>query len=384
MPDDWQHGGFGVYIHWPFCKSKCPYCDFNSHVQANVDQSAWRDALLAELRNTYRLTGPRRVDTVFFGGGTPSLMAPSTVAALIEEIDHLWGIMPKAEISLEANPTSVEAERFRGYAQGGVNRLSMGVQALNDANLKALGRTHTVAEAIQAFDIAKNSFSRVSFDLIYARQGQSLTDWQAELKTALDMSVDHLSLYQLTIESGTRFGALYQRGRLRNLPDDDLASDMYFATQDLCEAGGMPRYEVSNHAAVDAQSRHNLIYWRYGDYAGIGPGAHGRLTLNGRRMASQTKPDPALWLDRVSSNGHGRTTLDPLDPADQALEYLLMSMRLSEGMSVARYTRLAGQNLNAERVEDLQEMGLLTLKKDRLATTRKGAPLLNAILRELA
>ncbi|MEM6664754.1 MAG: radical SAM family heme chaperone HemW, partial [Pseudomonadota bacterium] len=251
---DWVAGGFGVYVHWPFCRAKCPYCDFNSHVSWDVDQDAWRKALLTEARHMRSLTGPRRADTVFFGGGTPSLMPPETVAAVIEQIDRLWGLAPGAEISLEANPTSVEAANFYGYAAAGVNRLSMGVQALNDADLKALGRQHSMAEAMNAFDLARRYFKRVSFDLIYARVGQTTAGWEAELSRALAMAVDHLSLYQLTVEPGTRFFDLHRRGKLP-VPEGDLAAEMYAVTQDLTATAGMPAYEISNHAALGAESR---------------------------------------------------------------------------------------------------------------------------------
>ena len=282
---DWRAGGFGVYVHWPFCAAKCPYCDFNSHVRREIDQARWRRALVGAIETTARAVPGRVVDTVFFGGGTPSLMPPETVAAVLEAISSGWTLAEGAEVTLEANPTSVEAGRFRGYRDAGVNRLSMGVQALDDADLRALGRMHTVAEAVQAFDVARDIFARVSFDMIYARQRQSLDGWRRELGRALDMAIDHLSLYQLTIESGTRFGDLLARGRLPGLPETELAADMYRMTQDLCARAGMPAYEISNHARPGAESRHNLVYWRYGDYAGIGPGAHGRLTRGPDRWA---------------------------------------------------------------------------------------------------
>ncbi|MCF6303912.1 MAG: radical SAM family heme chaperone HemW [Rhodobacteraceae bacterium] len=381
--DDWQHAGFGVYIHWPFCMAKCPYCDFNSHVRQNVNQTAWREAILAEIRTTAALTGPRRVDTVFFGGGTPSLMPPETIAAIISEIDAVWGLKQGAEISMEANPTSVEAGRFAAFSDAGINRLSMGIQALNDADLKALGRMHTAREAVKAFDIAKKYFENVSFDLIYARQNQNLFDWQSELKAAIDMAVDHLSLYQLTIENGTRFGQLYQRGKLRDLPDENTATDMYFATQEICENAGMAGYETSNHARNHAQSQHNLIYWRYGDYAGIGPGAHGRLTIDGQRIATSTYLLPEKWLSEVEKHGHGRDTYENLSKIDQSIEYLMMSMRLSEGSDLRRYANLAGEGLQEKSMLPLLEDGLIENQNGRLQTTIKGRPLLNAILREL-
>ena len=383
MMDDWQHAGFGVYIHWPFCLAKCPYCDFNSHVRAEVNQTAWRKALLTEIRETAALTGPRRVDTVFFGGGTPSLMPPETIAAIIAEIDTVWGLKKGAEISMEANPTSVEAGRFAAFSDAGVNRLSMGIQALNDADLKALGRMHSVAEAIKAFDIAKKFFNNVSFDLIYARQNQTLSDWQVELEKALDMAVDHLSLYQLTIENGTRFGQLFERGKLRHLPDENTATDMYFATQEICNTAGMAGYETSNHARNHAQSQHNLIYWRYGDYAGIGPGAHGRLTINGQRIATSTHLLPEKWLSQIEKTNHGRNGWEVLSNTDQSIEYLMMSMRLDEGSDLRRYTDLAGHPLPSDAVNLLLEANLVENLNGRLKTTVKGKPLLNAILREL-
>ncbi|NNE52265.1 MAG: coproporphyrinogen III oxidase, partial [Sulfitobacter sp.] len=283
MTEDWRQGGFGLYIHWPFCEAKCPYCDFNSHVSQQIDQLAWRDAYLAELKRGAAETKRRVLNAVFFGGGTPSLMDPDVVAEVIAEIRHLWPLANDLEITLEANPGSVEAGRFAAYRQAGVSRVSMGIQALNDADLKRLGRIHTVQEALAAFDIARNRFERVSFDLIYGRQEQTLKNWEAELKQALSMAIDHLSLYQLTIEQGTAFGDRYARGKLRGLPNEDLGADMYTVTQEICGQMGFPRYEVSNHARPGAESRHNLIYWRYGDYLGIGPGAHGRLSLHGRK-----------------------------------------------------------------------------------------------------
>ncbi|MCL4155215.1 UNVERIFIED_CONTAM: hypothetical protein GTU68_030977, partial [Idotea baltica] len=267
----------GVYIHWPFCQAKCPYCDFNSHVSSNVDQTAWVRAYLSELDRLAELTPNRIVSTVFFGGGTPSLMLPDTVAAIIERVRQNWRCTNDIEVNLEANPTSVEASRFRGFQQAGVNRISMGIQALNDQDLKLLGRLHSVAEAQKAFDIARNIFDRVSFDLIYARQNQSAAEWEAELTQALGMAVDHLSLYQLTIEEGTAFGDRFARGGLRGLPTDDLSADLYELTQSITSDHGFSAYEVSNHAKTGQESRHNLVYWRGGDYVGVGPGAHGRF-----------------------------------------------------------------------------------------------------------
>jgi len=295
--DDWQQGGFGLYIHWPFCEAKCPYCDFNSHVSRAIDQNAWRLAYLAELERAAAETSGRVLNAVYFGGGTPSLMDPDVVADVIAAIKRLWPSGNDLEITLEANPGSVEAGRFAAYRDAGISRVSMGIQALNDADLKRLGRIHSAQEALKAFDIARGTFDRVSFDLIYGRQNQTLAQWKAELKQALTLAIDHISLYQLTVEQGTAFGDRYNIGKLRGLPDDDLGADMFDATQNICGEMGMPAYEVSNHARDGAQSRHNLIYWRYGDYVGIGPGAHGRLTLGGTKYATTAYSNPKRWLD---------------------------------------------------------------------------------------
>lgn len=376
--------GFGLYVHWPFCQAKCPYCDFNSHVVASVDTARWERAFVAEIARLGAETGDKVLSTVFFGGGTPSLMPPELVAAVLEAVRRTWRMTNDAEVTLEANPTSVEAGRFRGYRDAGVNRISMGIQALRDDDLRALGRLHSVAEARAAFDIARGTFARVSFDLIYARQGQGLADWQAELHEALSMAADHLSLYQLTIEDGTAFGDRFARGRLPGLPDDDLGADLFLATQDICEAAGLPAYEVSNHAAPGAESRHNLIYWRGGDYAGIGPGAHGRLTLAGGRVATDTPRMPAAWLDRVEKAGSGEMPRVPVPPEEQALEYLMMGLRLSEGIDLVRYRHLAGVDLPADAVARLTDLGLVETVDGRLRTTRDGRPVLNGILRDLA
>jgi oxygen-independent coproporphyrinogen-3 oxidase len=383
MKADWQNGGFGLYVHWPFCLAKCPYCDFNSHVSRVVDHAAWRQALVAEMRHMRALTGPRRVDTVFFGGGTPSLMEPATVAALIDEAEALWGLSQAVEINLEANPTSVEAGKFRDYARAGVNRLSMGVQALNDTDLKALGRMHSVAEAEAAFGVAREVFARVSFDLIYARMGQTVAAWETELSRALAMTVDHFSLYQLTIEAGTRFGELYDLGKLK-VPEDDLAAEMYELTQAMTAEAGLPAYEVSNHARPGAQSRHNLVYWHYGDYAGIGPGAHGRLTLpDGRRVATVTARIPGDWLEAVAEQGHAMVEESAVAPQDQAIEYMLLALRLAEGADLRRYERLAGKPLDAKRIAGLSADGLVQQIGDRLAATARGRIVLNRVQAEL-
>lgn len=381
--EDWRHGGFGLYLHWPFCASKCPYCDFNSHVAAHVDQRRWQAALLGEIDRVAALTPGRVLNSVFFGGGTPSLMEPELVAAILDRVRTFWTPANDLEVTLEANPGSVEAGRFRGYAQAGVNRVSMGVQALNDDDLRRLGRLHSVAEARAAFDVARETFARVSFDLIYARQDQRPGDWRRELGEALAMSVDHLSLYQLTIEDGTAFGARHAAGGLRGLPDDDCAADMYLETQDICSAAGMPAYEVSNHAKPGSESRHNLIYWRGGDYLGIGPGAHGRVTLDGRRWATEAPKAPGAWLDRVESQGSGETVREAILPADHAVEYMMMSLRLAEGMDLLRYAAIAGRGPDAAAVNHLADLGLVVLSGTHLRATDAGRAVLNAVIREL-
>jgi putative oxygen-independent coproporphyrinogen III oxidase len=287
LADDWQAGGFGLYLHWPFCAAKCPYCDFNSHVTKTVDHDAWRAAFVSEIERAGKRTEGRVLNSVFFGGGTPSLMEPATVDAIMNAIQRTWPTANDLEVTLEANPTSVEAGKFADFRNAGINRVSMGIQALNDTDLRLLGRMHTAAEGLAAFDIARHTFDRVSFDLMYGRQNQSVTSWETELTQALTLGLDHVSLYQLTIEPGTVFGDRYRVGKLGGLPDDDLSADMYALTQDICAGFDMPRYEVSNHAKDGSESRHNLIYWRYGDYVGIGPGAHGRVTQDGIRVATE-------------------------------------------------------------------------------------------------
>ena len=383
MTEDWQNGGFGIYVHWPFCQSKCPYCDFNSHVRQNIDHTVWKDALLSELRHAAQLTPDRSVQSIFFGGGTPSLMAPETVGAIIDEVAKLWRIGNDVEVTLEANPTSIEAGKFAAFNTAGVNRVSMGAQALNDRDLKRLGRMHTAAEAMQAFDIAKENFKRVSFDLIYARQDQSLSDWQAELTKALDLAIDHLSLYQLTIENGTRFGELYDIGKLLGLPDDGLAADMYQATQEICSTAGLNAYEVSNHAKARSESRHNLIYWRYGDYVGIGPGAHGRITHNGIKQATEAPRSPEKWLNTVQNKGSSFVITDEISKTDQAEEYLMMSLRLSEGTDLNRFKTLSGYDLETNKIDDLASLNLIQKTDDRLIATSQGRMILNSVLKEL-
>ncbi len=380
--EDWQHGGFGVYVHWPFCKAKCPYCDFNSHVRQSVDQSAWAAAYISEIDRTAAETGPRAVQSVFFGGGTPSLMEPALVGAILDRIAARWSMSNDVEITLEANPTSVEAERFRGYRDAGVNRLSIGIQALDDTDLRRLGRQHSAVEALAALALARETFARVSCDLIYARQDQTLSGWQAELRQLLSLGPDHMSLYQLTIEEGTAFGRLFGEGKLRGLPDEDLAADMYEVTADLCAEAGLIAYEVSNYAKTGSESRHNLIYWRMGDYAGIGPGAHGRLTLPAGRFATSTLRSPEAWLT-ATTKGNGETDREHLTDEDRAVEYLMMSMRLAEGSDLARFTALRGKPLPENRLNTLIQDGFLHRKGDNLIATPGGRLVLNRLLLEL-
>ena len=382
MPEDWDHGGFGLYIHWPFCQAKCPYCDFNSHVVAKIDQKAWQAAYLTEIERVGSETEGRVLRSVFFGGGTPSLMDPAVVDAILTKVRATWPIVNDIEVTLEANPTSVEAGRFNGYRDAGVNRVSMGIQALNDHDLKALGRLHTASEAMAAFEIARSAFDRVSFDLIYARQDQSLQAWESELKEALALAVDHLSLYQLTIEEGTAFGDRFAAGKLRDLPDDDRAADMFALTQDICGDAGLQSYEVSNHARPDCESIHNKIYWRYGDYVGIGPGAHGRLTLNGQRFATEAPRGPAVWLSQVQKLGNGELPRDALSVDDQFAEFLLMGMRLREGVALSRYPQLTEERY-INKINGLIDIGMVTSDAESLRLTPKGYPVMNAVLRAL-
>lgn len=377
-----MEGGFGLYIHWPFCQAKCPYCDFNSHVSDQIDMGRWARAYLSELNRMAEQTPGRILDTVFFGGGTPSLMSPDLVAQIIARIRALWPMGNNPEITLEANPTSVEAGKFRAFREAGVSRVSMGIQALNDIDLRKLGRMHSAAEALAAFEIARDTFDRVSFDLIHARQDQTLEAWRAELTRAMEFAVDHLSLYQLTIEPETAFGARHAKGGLRGLPSDDLSADMYDLTQEVTEAHGMPAYETSNHAREGAESRHNLIYWRSGDWIGVGPGAHGRLSLDGQRVATEALHQPGNWLAQVEDHGHGETPRQVIPPEEQATEYLMMSMRLREGTDINRFEAF-GSYLPEDRLTEMQETGFITRAEGRLCATAKGRPVLNAILREL-
>lgn len=375
--------GFGIYIHWPFCQAKCPYCDFNSHVSDTIDETRWRAAYLSELARVHSETSENIVTSVFFGGGTPSLMSAELVSSIIAEIRRLWRTSNDLEISLEANPTSSEAEKFQLFSQAGVNRLSMGIQALNNADLVKLGRLHTVDEAQTAFETARDAFERVSFDLIYARQDQTVSDWENELRRATDMAVDHLSLYQLTIEPGTAFGARFDAGKLAGLPSDDRGADMYEVTQDVTEAAGLFAYETSNHSGTDSQSRHNLIYWRGGDYAGIGPGAHGRLSLSDDRYATSTTLAPTAWLRSVETTGTGEVERTIITPEDQLIEYAMMSLRLSEGMDLDLMATFPRYDQMLARIEKLQETGYLKSNAGRVVVQPEYRILLNAVLREL-
>ncbi|MFB2533279.1 radical SAM family heme chaperone HemW [Paracoccus sp. p4-l81] len=383
MPDDWRDGGFGLYLHWPFCAAKCPYCDFNSHVAGSIDQARWQAAYLSEIDRLADETEGRVLNSVYFGGGTPSLMQAGVVAAILDRVAARWPLANDVEITLEANPGSVEADRFAGYATAGVNRVSLGVQALNDVDLRRLGRIHSVDEALLALDVARGAFGRVSFDLIYARQDQTLAGWQAELAQALSMGPDHLSLYQLTLEPGTAFYARHQAGGLRGLPDEDLGADMFALTQEMTAASGLPAYEVSNHAAPGNESRHNMIYWRAGDWGGIGPGAHGRLTLGGRRWATETPLAPQEWLTAVEAGRSGEAPRQVVGDADRAAEYLMMGLRISDGVDVGRYTRMAGHPLPADALKEMVNLGLLQQQGDRLQATAAGRAVLNAVIRAL-
>ena len=377
--------GFGIYVHWPFCLSKCPYCDFNSHVrQSPVDEARFLAAFRTELRHRARLAPGRVVSSVFFGGGTPSLLQPATVGTILDAIGNHWSVDPRAEVTLEANPTSVEATRFRGYRSAGVNRVSLGVQALNDADLKALGRLHTADEAMAAVEIAAGAFDRFSFDLIYARPGQTAAGWRAELERAIDRAAEHLSLYQLTIEPDTIFERLHRAGKL-TIPDADQARALWEVTQEVTAKRGLPGYEVSNHARPGAESRHNLIYWRYGEYAGVGPGAHGRLETDGVRRAHSTERHPEMWLTVVETDGHGLVADEALSREEQGDEFLLMGLRLSEGIDPRRFARLAGRPLDQQRIASLIEEGMLDRRPDgRLRVTPEGFPVLDAVVADLA
>jgi putative oxygen-independent coproporphyrinogen III oxidase len=380
-----ERKAFGVYVHWPFCLSKCPYCDFNSHVRhAAIDQERFARGFAREIETTAERVPGREVTSIFLGGGTPSLMAPQTVGAILDAIGKHWRVAPDAEVTLEANPTSVEATRFAGYRAAGVNRVSLGVQALDDASLKMLGRLHSAREALDAVAIARRSFARYSFDLIYARPDQTPAMWTDELKLAIAEAAEHLSLYQLTIEEGTPFFGLHAAGKLKT-PDEAVARALYDVTQEVCAQHGLAAYEISNHARPGAECQHNLVYWRGEEYAGIGPGAHGRLDINGARHATATDKRPETWLMRVEANGHGVMTDERLNSVERADEFLLMGLRLAEGIDPKRYAALAGRPLDPRRIAILREEGAIAVEADgRLRVTQAGFPVLDAVVADLA
>jgi oxygen-independent coproporphyrinogen-3 oxidase len=376
---------FGVYVHWPFCLSKCPYCDFNSHVRhAAIDESRFVRAFSAEIAATAARVPGRTVSTIFFGGGTPSLMQPQTTGAILEAIAQHWPMASDVEITLEANPSSVEATRFAGYRAAGVNRVSIGLQSLDDGALRALGRLHSAQEGLDAIAVARSVFDRYSFDLIYARPGQTPDAWAVELRGALAEAGEHLSLYQLTIEQGTPFHLLHASGKLMT-PDEDTARALYDVTQMVCADAGLPAYEVSNHSRPGRECRHNLVYWRAHEYAGIGPGAHGRLEIEGSRYATATEKRPEQWLALVEARGHGLITDEALTREEAADEFLLMGLRLAEGVDPARYAALAGRPLDDCRINILREQGLVEMTHvGRLRVTMVGFPVLDAVVADLA
>jgi putative oxygen-independent coproporphyrinogen III oxidase len=383
MVKNWQRAGFGLYIHWPFCQSKCPYCDFNSHVSSNIDQEAWTEAYLSEISNNYHFSSEKVLNTVFFGGGTPSLMPSKTIETIITHILSLWKTSNQLEITLEANPTSIDVSRFKEYRSAGVNRVSVGVQSLDDTSLKCLGRLHTGKEAIIAVQTAQSVFDRVSFDLIYARQNQTIKAWEQELLSALSLGTNHMSLYQLTIEDGTVFGDRAKIGKLPGLPSEDLSADMYTLTQEIMSSNRLPLYEVSNHAFPGEESRHNLIYWRGGDFIGIGPGAHGRYYQGPKRKATVMTKNPNKWLSQIKRLGHGAEPSTVLSKSDEALEYLMMSARLVEGTDLKFLEALDLNLLNYNNIKGLKKLGLIFVKNERMVVTPEGRPVLNSVLSEL-
>ena len=383
MIEDWKNGGFGIYIHWPFCAAKCPYCDFNSHVRSNIDQNQWLKAYLKEIRRVSKNTGNRVLNSIFFGGGTPSLIEPYVIDSILNEIQKYWKTNENLEVTLEANPNSVDAKNFKAYKTVGINRTSMGIQSLNEEDLKALGRTHSVREALTALEIAKQNFKAVSFDLIYARQNQKLKQWEKELSLALDLGANHMSLYQLTIEQGTAFGDRYNRGLLKGLPSDDISAELYDLTSNLCEERGFTAYEVSNYAQRGFKSIHNLIYWRYGDYIGIGPGAHGRLTIDKKKYATETFLSPELWLSKVEHQGSGESHMAELSNEQQAAEMVMMGLRLTEGVDCERFRALSGSSFSDEKIAFLKSIKLVEQEKGYLNATFTGRKVLNSVLAEL-
>lgn len=374
---------FGIYVHWPFCASKCPYCDFNSHVAQTIDHAAWRDAYKKEISHFAELTKGRTVTSIFFGGGTPSLMEPATAALVIDEIQRGWRISNDCEITLEANPTSVETEKFKAFRTAGINRVSMGVQSFNESDLSFLGRQHDAGQAKAAIETAAKIFDRYSFDLIYARPGQNVSAWEAELKAAIALTRDHLSLYQLTIEKGTPFYMMHERGEFK-IPDEELAGDLYEATQDVLEGAGMAAYEISNHAKPGAESRHNMTYWRYTDYVGIGPGAHGRVTIDGVKQATRGHRAPDIWLERVAAQNHGCHDFEALSARDRFTECLMMGLRLKEGIPIARLEEEGAKPfadlIGNAKIKALQGEGLLEMDGQIIRATKAGMQRLNGVL----
>ena len=377
---------FGVYIHWPFCASKCPYCDFNSHVRDTIDQQRWCNALLREIETTAESTPERPVTSIFFGGGTPSLMPPETVAAVMDKIKGEWGLAETVEVTLEANPTSVEAGNFSALAKAGISRVSLGIQSLNDGVLRFLGRGHSAHEAIDAIEVAAELFERYSFDLIYARPEQNLRDWCSELERALAIAGSHISLYQLTIEKGTPFHGLLRRGQLTPL-EDKPAAEMFFETRQRLQEAGLPAYETSNHASPGAECQHNLLYWRYQDYAGIGPGAHGRLTLDSAKHAVERRRNPERWLEAVERDGHGTRSVEELDRSERLMELVIMGLRIGEGIPIERFHQITGQEwtdcLDRGAVSFLIDQGLLEDDPSVIRATEAGHLCLNAVIQQL-
>ncbi len=374
---------FGIYVHWPFCASKCPYCDFNSHVADTIEHDAWRKAYAREISYYADLTKGQTVTSVFFGGGTPSLMEPETAGLIIDEIQRHWRISNDCEITLEANPTSVETEKFKAFRSAGINRVSMGVQSLNEKDLSFLGRKHDSKQAREAIATAANVFGRYSFDLIYARPDQTVAQWESELREAIKLAGDHLSVYQLTIEKGTPFYMMHERGDFK-IPEEELAGDLYEATQSILEDAGMPAYEISNHARANAESRHNLTYWRYTDYVGIGPGAHGRLTIEGQKKATRGHRAPDIWLQNAGEHGHGAHPFESLSAHDRFTECLMMGLRLGEGIPVERLESEGGKEFSAlidgRKIKTLQAEGLLDFDGTTLKATKAGLQRLNGVL----
>jgi oxygen-independent coproporphyrinogen-3 oxidase len=378
--------GFGIYVHWPFCKAKCPYCDFNSHVRERIEENDWRDSYLKELAHYAALMPARTVTSIFFGGGTPSLMDPKTTATVIDSVARHWRVANDIEITLEANPTSVEAGKLKGFRDAGINRVSLGIQALNDADLKFLGRQHNEGEALAALDLAANTFDRFTFDLIYARPGQTAQLWEKELARAMTFAADHISLYQLTIETGTMFEQAYARGDFL-LPDEDTQAELFELTQARLGDAGLAAYEISNHAKPGSESRHNLTYWRYGDYVGIGPGAHGRLTLDGRKFATRQHRAPERWLEMVAAQNHATRQHDEIGTDARISELTMMGLRLAEGIPLARFEAETGRPfaecLTPARVKRLEDGGFIEIRDARLYATVAGRQRLDAVLGEL-